>query len=267
MVDLAQKSLFERSLLTRLFWVGFGGCIFGLGLPSVTGVRLFLVFLSATVLGSLFLALRAPRRSVLVASALMFVASNLILNVVTDELGWLTDPVFVLAFWFSLIVWPVVLIGLLRLAFGGRRMVILAAILAVGIFGVGARTILMDTGGYVSKHLYLPTARMTVEGKPSGGYVHSLSWDTNRILVVTRRRHLGGETYWLWNSGRPGRVPGAVRCYTWTAPPFPAVLTTDTYQPCLSVEPGAPQPDRNVAFGANFAEFTADDSKRVRVVW
>lgn len=127
--------------------------------------------------------------------------------------------------------------------------------------------ILMDTGGYASKHLYLPTARMTVAGKPNIAYVHTLSWDTNRILVITRRGRLGGETYWLWNSGRPGRAPGAARCKTWTAPPFPALITTDTYQPCLSEEPETTPPDRHVVFGTNFAEFTADDTKRVRVVW
>lgn len=127
MVGLTQQSIFERSLTAILFWTGLVGCIIGLSLPSVTGVLLFLVFLSATVLGSIFLALSAPKRSVLIASTLVFATSHAVLSGLTDELGWLTGPVSVLAFWFSLIVLPVLVIGLLRLVLESRPLFLVAA--------------------------------------------------------------------------------------------------------------------------------------------
>jgi len=219
------------------------------------------------MLGSIFLALRAPRGSVLVAGALIFAASQVILRTVGDEFGCLTDPIFVLAFWSSTIVWSVMLIGLLRLAFGGLRLWTIVVIMTFGIFGFAARTILMDTGGYFARHLYLPTARLLVNGKPYGGYVHSLSWDAHRVLVVTWRSRFGRESYWVWNSTRSGQAPGAVHCKNWTAPPFPVFFSTDTNQPCLSFEPEATPRNRHIKFETNFVEFTADDSRKVRVVW
>jgi hypothetical protein len=252
-----------------LFSVGYGACVVGLGFPAYTGVSLFLVFLSAVVVGSMVWAIRAQRLVVLVASAVVLITTLVALNVITDELGRFTDLLLIPAFWFSLIGWLVLFIGILRLVFGRKVVMVVASVVTIAVFIASARIITMSPSGYVTRYLVMPTAQQTVAGKRSNGYVHTLSWDVNRILVITRRRFGRKETYWAWTSSGKRRDSGVIRCDDWTAPQFPVFSTSDVYQPCFHFGEGPkPEtPNRKLVSGSNFVEFDSDDFKRIRVEW
>jgi hypothetical protein len=260
--------------MSKQFWIGLGTCVVGLGFAAYTGPSVFLIFLAGAILGSVWWALRARRLVVLVGGCLVLAATALLSNVVTDQLGFLTDTVLVPAYCLFLIGWPVILIGVLRLVFGKKTVLAITALLMLILFGFAVRVIWKPPSGYVETHLLLPTARLWVAGKRSNGYVHTLSWDnkwgdSNRIVVVTRRLLGHGETYWVWFSWGRRRGSGITRCDEWTAPQFPVFMTTDVYQPCFHFDerPRPAPPDRKLLVGPNFAEFNADDGKRMKVVW
>jgi hypothetical protein len=200
-------------------------------------------------------------------SAVAVAASWLVRELVTDQLGPFTDVVIVPAFWFSFIGWLTLFIGMLRLVMSQRRVAICTAVLTAGIFGLAVRSIFFPPCCYVNQHLIMPTARLSVAGRRTNGYSHLNDWRGDRLMVVTRHRSNGDETYWVWLS-RLRTAVGATRCAGWSAPPLPVFLTTDVYQPCFSVEgPPTKGPPRNIASGASFVEFTADDGKRIRLDW
>src|SRR5689334_22987353 len=98
MVDTAHEPVRVQLRWEPLFWIAFALCVIGLGFPAYTGITIFLILLSGTILGSIWSALRARRVVVLGVGTVLVATTKLLLGIVTDQLGWLTFPLLILAF-------------------------------------------------------------------------------------------------------------------------------------------------------------------------
>jgi len=127
--------------------------------------------------------------------------------------------------------------------------------------------------GHGTWYFIVPNARLTVDGRPSEGWLHVRTYDRGRVMFVTRRSDGKVESYLTTlEKGEKGYV---WPCGDWTAPDFPFFPIGDVNPPCTfftvaEEEPSQPKPkavNRELRVGPGFVEFTADDGKRVRASW
>jgi hypothetical protein len=62
--------------------------------------------------------------------------------------------------------------------------------------------------GYTTWYLMLPKAHLTLDGKPSGGYLHKTS--DGKTIVLTRTDTERHESYWIILTRHPGANQGRV---------------------------------------------------------
>lgn len=120
------------------------------------------------------------------------------------------------------------------------------------------------------KRIYLlvhavPTVTITVDGKPSSGWVHRTR--TGHNLFVTFDHPGRRQTYDLAVSDA-GQV-SVYRCGKWVAPRFPAIPTGDVNPPCFFVEP--PDTYRRItqkaSVGQTYASFITDENEQLEAHW
>lgn len=122
---------------------------------------------------------------------------------------------------------------------------------------------------YTAWYFVVPSARLTVDGRPEQVWLHR--GNHRESLVLTRRDRGKAESYMIWiPHDRQGSV---LSCGHWTAPRLPAFPIGDVSPPCWTIvasESPTPKPSlptRNLAAGTNFVEFTADDGSRLKASW
>jgi hypothetical protein len=148
-----------------------------------------------------------------------------------------------------------------------RRGLKIAAISILVLFGILITVEIFSP--YAVWYFVVPSARLTVDGRPAQGWLHRSSH--RGTLFLTRRDRRKAESYMIWiPHDRQGSV---VSCGHWTAPRLPAFPIGDVNPPCWTIvasEDPSPKPSlaaRNLAAGINFVEFTADDGSRLRASW
>jgi hypothetical protein len=117
------------------------------------------------------------------------------------------------------------------------------------------------SNGYTTWYLMLPKAHLTLDGKPSGGYLHKTS--DGKTIVLTRTDTERHESYWIILTKHPGVSMGRV------APHLPLFAVGDVMfvGEASSIIPTHEPPERRLKTGPKFVEFTADDGKRIRAEW
>lgn len=147
-----------------------------------------------------------------------------------------------------------------------EAILLLAALVVITLF---VRVAIFEPVWY----FIVPSARLTVDGGPSEGWLHVRRDDRGKIMFVTRRSGGKAESYMIvLEKGRQGR---AWPCGDWTAPHFPLFPIGDVNPPCTfftvaGQEPAQPKPkpvNRELRSGPDYVEFTADDGKRIRASW
>ncbi len=134
---------------------------------------------------------------------------------------------------------------------------------------VGVVIILEVFSPYTAWYFVVPKARLTVDGRREQGWLHR--GNHRETLFLTRRSKGKAESYMIWIPH--DRQGIAWSCGNWTAPRFPAFSIGDVNPPCWTFSAGeAPTPKptlpaRNLAVGADFVEFTADDGSRIKASW
>jgi len=127
--------------------------------------------------------------------------------------------------------------------------------------------------GYTTWYFMLPSARLTVDGKPTDGRLHRHTDGRWKITYLTRKDAGRIESYRVTQD--IDRGTGVSSCGDWTAPQWPVFPVNHQAVPCFffvaaEEHPGkveAEPPARNLQVGPNFIEFTADDGKRIRASW
>lgn len=148
-----------------------------------------------------------------------------------------------------------------------RRGVKIAAISILVLLGI---VITVDIfSPYTVWYFVVPSARLTVDGRPERGWVHR--GKHRESLFLTRGDRGKTESYMICiPKDRQGYV---LSCGHWTAPRLPAFPIGDLNPPCWTIvasEDPTPKPSlpvRNLAAGTAFVEFTADDGSRVKASW
>jgi hypothetical protein len=117
--------------------------------------------------------------------------------------------------------------------------------------------------GRITWYFAEPTARLTVDGRQTGGWIHR--GNHGRTVIVTRNVGPMRESYWAWTG------EGVVaHCSGWTAPHFPVLALNESngwdWTPvCVEFRQNAPE--RNVIVDPHSVEFTTNDGHRLRVSW
>jgi hypothetical protein len=148
-----------------------------------------------------------------------------------------------------------------------RRGLKTAAISILVLFGI---VIIREIfSPYTAWYFVVPSARLTVDGRPEQGWLHRGSHAGN--LFLTRRKGGNVESY-LIMIPRDGQ--GSVSsCGNWAAPRLPAFPIGDVNPPCWTIHaaedptPKFTLPSRKLISGEHFVEFTADDGSRIRGSW
>jgi hypothetical protein len=143
----------------------------------------------------------------------------------------------------------------------------IAAISILVLFGIV--TIHEIFPPYTAWYFVVPSARLTVDGRPEPGWLHR--GNRRETLFLTRRDKEKAEAYMIWI---PHDGLGIVcNCGHWTAPRLPVFPVGDVNPPCWVFSAGGGPtskptlPARNLVAGTDFVEFTADDGSRVRASW
>ena len=135
---------------------------------------------------------------------------------------------------------------------------------------VGALIALEAFSPYTAWYFVVPKAQLTVDGRREQGWLHR--GNHGETLFLTLRNKGKTESYMIWV---PHDRKGVVwNCGNWTAPRFfPAFPIGDLNPPCWTFStseaptPKPTLPARNLAVGAGFVEFTADDGSRIKATW
>ena len=122
---------------------------------------------------------------------------------------------------------------------------------------------------YTAWYFVVQNAQITVDGRPEQGFLHR--GNHRQTLFLTRREKGKAESYMIWiPHDRQGSISN---CGHWTAPRFPAFPIGDLNPPCWTFSaregptPKPTLPERNLALGIGFVEFTADDGSRIKASW
>jgi hypothetical protein len=131
---------------------------------------------------------------------------------------------------------------------------------------VGVAVALSIFSPYTAWYFIVPTAHLTVDGRPVHGWLHRGSHA--KVLFLTRQVKGKSESYMVGlRDSRPRLV---LSCGAWTAPRLPAFPVGDVNPPCLFASSAADSPllpDRNLLVGLDSVEFTADDGSRIKATW
>jgi hypothetical protein len=125
--------------------------------------------------------------------------------------------------------------------------------------------------GYTTWYFMVTDSRITVDGKPTNGRLHRMTFHRGTTYFLTRKGEGNVESYRVTRTDRGDRVSS---CKGWTAPHWIVFPLNHQEMPCI-VWVAAEEhhnvveepPPRNLQVGPNFLEFTADDGKRVRASW
>lgn len=147
-----------------------------------------------------------------------------------------------------------------------RSWTLRTAVVVAGIV-IGFLVVLAMIDPHMTWFLEVPSARLTVDGRPAKGWLHK--GNHNQTLFLTRATSGGQKSYMIW---APGDGRGSVRgCGSWTSPHFPIFAIGDVNPPCspwlVSGETGTAFFAQSVVIGKDLVEFTAEDGSRVKVSW
>lgn len=212
--------------------------------------------------------LRTGKALTIIVGATALLASRMVLGFVTNEFGVLTWCLTYLLFSISLISGMLLIIAVVRLlfSFGSAVKFGLTVIggLTAAVLLVAVPAAICDR--YMAWYFMLPTARLSVAGRPNSGYVHRASGGSyGTDIVITVRQRWRSESYWIV-------LPANHRATVSTcknAPGLPVfgIGDLDRSWSDLDVKPSLTPPERDLVTGPTSVEFTGSDGKRVRVEW
>ena len=129
----------------------------------------------------------------------------------------------------------------------------------------GAAMTYSTAEGYTVWYFVVPTAGISVNGKPSSGWVHKMQ--NGLEILVTRNDSERRETYAVL------LTTGDVRQRCPTAPRIPIFAEGDLIPPgCIGIDNGSSislrhPPDRKLTITSKSVVFLADDGKRIEAHW
>jgi len=110
-----------------------------------------------------------------------------------------------------------------------RRGLKTAAILILVLLGI---LITVDIfSPYAAWYFVVPSARLTVDGRPDQGWLHR--GNHRESLFLTRRDRGKAESYLIWIP--KDRQESVLSCGHWTAPRLPAFPIGDLNPPCWTI--------------------------------
>ncbi len=146
--------------------------------------------------------------------------------------------------------------------------------IAVGCLLLALMAARVEFSGEYAWFFLVPGTKLLDDGKQISGWVHRGGNEGNSAMIVTLAHGARRETYWV--DLPTEKLGGVSRCDLWGSSRFPILVFGDVVPSCVfdaggDQEDGLPhrsQPaKRDLAAGAKWVEFTADDGSRVRASW
>jgi hypothetical protein len=146
-----------------------------------------------------------------------------------------------------------------------RTLKVAACVAGIGLLLITLAFTYSTARGHTSWFIAVPRVTITLDGKPSAGYVHRARGGGNLFVTFD---HAGKRQTYDLAVTEEGSV-SVYRCGEWVAPRLPAIPIGDVNPPCFFVEP--PITYRRIvqkaSVGQSYAAFITDENEKLEAHW